>query len=303
MKKLIAALTIGLVLSGCASTEPEFTADKDVLFKPDLKNHSIAYNIAMSAGAPKILRDVDMPEKAWNPTTTGSHLVSGGLGAMVGGLGFGVSELFRSVMGNEANGFDKPLLTMWIEVDSLKDYGSDEFEEMVYNKAHKAFFDAYVGDDEIIAEGNKSHAYLRSWAHKGDRCNKLIQTSLLPEKVKESIASCASTSKVRIIRPVNKLSWIPKALNLDNNKEYVLINFVGSFPSYNIVYPSYAFDNAMLYVPAKWTYNCKIDGQSTYFHFGEGFPYYRFKDKVYLFVTPRDGNQRGTFDAKLLTTK
>ncbi|MFK5949626.1 MAG: hypothetical protein QM500_12745 [Methylococcales bacterium] len=292
MKKLVVALTIALALGGCASTEPKFTADKDVAFKPDLENHSIAYNIAMNAGAPDILRDVNVPEKAWNPTTTGSHLVSGGLGAMVGGLGFGMSELFRSLTGNAANGFDKPLLTMWIEVDSLKDYGSDEFEEMIYKKAHKAFFDAYIGDDEVLKVISSQNKSVGKY-YKGDNCDNYWKKSIVPKEVIAKQDSCYLYSNVNIIRPQKKGQWLPDFLQMNNDKEYVLVNI--SLPRETSSTSPYLFSNGITFTPPQWSFGIKIDGSFKYYPINKGYPSYKYKDTVYIFVTPeKDGNQRGT---------
>lgn len=297
MLKNITMIIAAVALTGCASTESEFTTEANTIFKPDLKNYSTAYNIASAAGAPDALKDSDVSQNELNRISNASHAASFLSGFAMDGLSgafsFGISSLSK----DKANGFDKPLLTMWLEVDSLEEYGSSQFDEMVYEKGHKAFFDAFVGDDTIIKEVSSSKRSIGKY-YRGEKCDHYNEQSDVPKAILEQQESCYLYSKISIIRPVRKGNWTPEALNLSAEKQYVVINFV--LPNESSKLAPYLFDNAMTYRPSKWKFNVKGKPESEFKSYTTtmGYLSYQYKDQIHLFLTPDENGQRGSLTIK-----
>jgi hypothetical protein len=285
MNKIILTTLLASVLGACGSTQPEFTAEKDVNFKPNLEDHSIAYNIAMSAGAPDILKDAEVPEDAYNEISKTSHAGSMVAGFLAGGFGSALSFGLDSLAMNKANGFDKPLLTMWVEVDSLDDYGSDDFETMVYEKAREPLELFYVGNDQVIKSYGSRNSRSFGVDYIGTFCDKYKQENDFKHDDVDNNDHCSLTLRVDIIRPVPAKSWLPKMLTLDDNKDHVIVNFrwVGKY-AYNI---KDLFDNALLFEPSTWTLKTKTNNQWLGRKINNGMPVYKYKDNVYTFIKPK----------------
>jgi hypothetical protein len=284
MNKIILTTLLASVLGACGSTQPEFTAEKDVNFKPNLADHSIAYNIAMSAGAPDILKDAEVPEDAYNEISNTSHAGSMVAVFLAGGFGSASSFGLDSLSMNKANGFDRPLLTMWVEVDSFDDYGSDDFEVMMYHKARRAYESVYLGNDTITKEiGNKDESSYGVY-HQGESCSNIQSANLVDDKFEVGMP-CYLLEKVKIIRPVPVGSWLPEMLKLDVTKHHVIVNFE---LVNNVAFNAHTrFSNALLFEPSKWILKYKVDGKWKGLQQGVGMPVYKDKDNVYTFIKPK----------------
>lgn len=285
MNKLLTATLLASLISACSSTEPEFTADKDVNFKPDLEKHSIAYNIAMSAGAPDTLKDAEIPEEAYKEVSNASHAASFIAGFAANGFGSALSFGLDSLAMNKSNGFDEPLLSMWVEVDSLENYGSDDFETMVYERARTPLENFYVGNDEIIKVYGSKDSRNRGIDFKGTNCKRYkVENDFTFDDV-DNDDHCNLGLRVDIIRPVEAGGWVPEMLNLNTKKPHVIVNFrwMGKYV-YNM---KDVFDNALVFEPSSWALKTKSNGQWLGRKIVVGMPVYKFKDKVYTFLKPQ----------------
>lgn len=283
MNKILTTLMLSSFLAACGSTQPEFTADKDVAFKADLTNHSMAYNIAMAAGAPDTLKDAEVPEEAYNEISGWSHSASFAAGLMANGLGSAFSFGLNSLMSNKANGFDDPLLIMWLEVDSLEHYGTDDFEKQVYVKARDIYRDKLLGDDEITRESGRQDKSGYAAFFKGPNCNAAIKTNPVEDKYESE--QCLAIMSLEIVRPVAQGEWLPPMLDLDGEKDHVVVKF--KYQSQMIHLAHDKFSNAVAFEPSQYTVNVKYNGDWIRTPVTNKFPFIRYQDSTYLFIKPK----------------
>ncbi len=297
MLKNITMIVAAMAITGCASTEPEFTTDTDRYFKPDFKNHSVAYNIAAAGGAPDMLHDEDVLDNELERVSSLSKASSFATGFLANGLTGALSFGLMGLSGDDAKGFDEALFTMWVEVDSLEAYGSDDFEEMVYNKVHTLIKTKVISaDDKVIEYFGGDNRYYSGYSYNGPSCVKYWEDKLkeLPKDYQYRGDKCGFTGKVKIIRPVKQGDWLPSQLPLNKNSNHVVVNLqiYGSYP--NQLQP--AIDIGFLYRPNIRTIKAmNSQGDWKSLKVKRPAPSYQYEDTLYYFITPNEAGQRGTF--------
>lgn len=300
MKKLLKTMTtlaIVATLSACSSTpdlaleNASFTNEKDEVFKPNLTEYSMAYNIAMSARKPDKLKDADVPQEAWDDISATSHTVSAIAGFMAGGLGSALSFSMDSLVADSVGNFNDPMVSLWVEVDALNDYGSDEFKELVFKKAHTQYLSTLVGKERL---SEPKYADLSKWSYGANLDKELCDKRDELANVKVKVKSCLAGSNVMIIRPVPVGAWIPEMIQVDRTKQHVQVSIIFTASVYTLT-PN-MFENGITYIPSSFKFTI-LDEQGNLKHYkrGVGYPYYQYKNTRYLFVEPNDdGTQIGT---------
>ena len=280
--KLLTSIVTALALTACGSTQPEFTAEKDVTFKPDLEKHSLAYNIALSSGAPNAIKDAEVPQEAYDRISGASHAASFVNGFMIGGFGASLSFGWQSLLMDRMNGFDNVKVSLWIPVDSLDDYGSSEFESNIDKAVVDLVINNYVDAGDLVKapKFSGSGAILK---FSGESCKKYISDNAIPDEA-ESIDECVIGLSVRVVRPILENDWTPELLNLPKQK-YVLVT-VG-YMAHQHTMTSKLFPNGFAFFPAKFNIKYKENNEKRIMKVGDGYPYYQYQDRRFVFVKPQ----------------
>lgn len=282
--KLLTTIATALALTACGSTQPEFTTEKDVNFKPDLEKHSLAYNIALSSGAPRAIKDAEVPQDAYDRISGTSHAASFINGFMIDGLGASLSFGLRSLAIDRMHGFDNVNVSLWVPVDSLDDYGSDEFEKQVDGYIANVVLNNFVSHSDLLSDD----FYVREGVKLnfgGESCDKFVENNAVPNEF-ESKDSCSFYINTRIIRPVNDGDWKPDFLNLKSGN-YVLVQLRSMDNFYTMI--NEIFPKGVTYLPPRFDIRYRQEGNWKSKYFGDGYPSYKYHDKKFLFIKPKSG--------------
>ena len=280
--KLLTSIIAALALSACGSTQPEFTAEKDVTFKPDLEKHSLAYNIALSSGAPNAIKDAEVPQEAYDRISGASHTASFVNGFMIGGLGASLSFGWQSLLMDRMNGFDGVNVTLWIPVDSLADYGNDDFKLDIYKKVTERVKTNFVQELDL----NEKPTYYNGGSilkFNGKSCANYIEFNAIPDEF-ENINDCVISLPISIVRPIDSNAWMPEYIER-KSANHVLVRIESQSRSHTMLDKLYP--EGFAYYPPEFIYRFSANGKTKSLKVKKGYPYYQYKNKQFLFVKPK----------------
>jgi len=192
-------------------------------------------------------------------------------------------QLRNAVNVDATRPFDQPNLISWVEVDSLRDYGTESYKKAVYKATSKYLLDSL---DASIESNFDPETKAASVEFSSDACES-IQSQLHPKKIRrgEWIGSgedvtCFINFNHEIIRPLLAEDWKPSDIQLDDGKQYVIVRTrVANFEAY--LYGK-QLTNSYMFFPHKRTTHKRGRSISA----GKGTPFLLHQEQVFLFARP-----------------
>jgi len=203
-------------------------------------------------------------------------------------------QLRNSVNVDATRPFDQPNLISWVEVESLRDYGTGDYKAEVYKLTSKYLLDSL---DASVESNFDIKTKAASVEFSSDSCE-AIQSKLHPKKIRrgEWVGSgedvtCFINFNHEIIRPLLPEDWRPSDIPIKEGKQYVLVRTrVANFEAF--LYGQ-QMENSFMYFPHKRTTHKR--GRSI--TAGKGTPFLLNRDKIFLFARPYN-QQEATIPSK-----
>lgn len=184
--------------------------------------------------------------------------------------------------------FDQPNIISWVEVDSLEQFGTKEFNKAAYAATSNYILDSL--DANISSNFNEEKALAS--VEFGGRICETIQTKLHPKKIRngEWIGSgedvtCFMNFQHEIVRPILPADWHPEQIQLDKGNSYILVRTrIANFEAF--LYGQ-KLESSFVYFPPRRTTHKRGRSITT----GKGTPFLLHGNQVYLFAKPFDGQE------------
>mgnify|MGYP000147084215 FL=1 len=285
IRPLVIALVVISILESCASKPVTHVPGYETTFYDERK--SLAQNILKLVYFNRYVSDASLTNKDWD-----IHLGNKNSNHFAKQANSRASSVYKQLQ-NAANvdatrPFDQPNAVSWIEVDTLKDFGTTGYKAEIYRQTSHYLLASLQAD---IESNFDSSAQAASVEFSGDYCEQ-VQSKLHPRKIRkgEWIGSgedvtCFINFKHEVIRPVLPEDWRPSPLALEKNKQYVIVRTrLANFEAF--VYGK-TFKNSFIFFPHKRTTHKR--GRSI--TAGKGTPFMLHDEQIFLFAKPYKQNE------------